>query len=1431
MRQVDENYSPVQLEKEVRALWEKNGIYDKVRKSSESGEPYYFLDGPPYTTGSIHIGTAWNKILKDTVTRFRRMQGLNVRDQPGYDMHGLPIEVKVEQSLGIKTKKEIETQGIDKFVQTCREYALKFKTKMTDEFRTLGVWMDWDKPYLTIDPSYIASVWWTLSQAYEKNLLTTDYRVLPWCPRCETALAEAEIEYWDETDHSIYVKFPIVGEPGTSFLVWTTTPWTIPGNLAAAVHPDFTYVVARVRRGGQDENLILLEEKVKDLMKIAGIEQVDILETSKGKDLLGMHYSHPLAKYVPHQQKVQGKWVHAVLTSDTVTTESTGIVHIAPGHGPEDFEIGAAHGLEPFSPVDETGCYTAEAGEHYAGRNVREANSIVINDLVEADAMFHQATVTHRYGHCWRCKKPIIYRITDQWFLKVTQIKDKLTAANDAVKWYPAWAGASREKDWIKNARDWCISRQRYWGTPLPIWRCECGNIRLISSLEELKTARGYVDGMDVHRPWIDRLTFECSKCKKDMTRVPDVLDVWFDAGVCSWASLGYPAKKSEFQRWWPSKWITEAHDQTRGWFYSQLVTGVVAFGKSPYESVLMHGWALTPTGEAMSKSEGTAIDPVQVVNSQGADSLRLYLLKANAPWEDVAFQQEGVKAANRTLNILWNVYKFASLYMSIDDFDPSATDMDSVAEHLRPEDRWMLSRIESLKKEATDAMEVYELHRASRAIEDFIVTDLSRWYVKLVRDRLWKEGEDKDKLAAFKVLHEALATATELLAPYAPHITDSIYANLCGHPESVHMARWPTQNPNLIDKKLEEAMNLVREMSEIVARIRQEANMNLRWPIKKIVIKAQSAEVMESLKLLRDPLLSQNNVKELQMVPVGEEWDEMMLSVEPNPNAIGKVYRQWSSKIAILLKNRPAKTIKAGIDKGEYSLGIEGQLIKILPNMVSFTTTLPPEVAGADFSKGAIYVDLKQTPELEAEGLSREIIRRIQQMRKDMKLDVEEFVKVEIQCSQKVEGAVDSWKDKIARETRAKQFEVVDGAKGQYIVEWNIDAEAIVIGVSPTTVKKNIDAISQIPGITREKAMMLHDAGYTSMESLGEAEPEDLVIIEGITRSDARRVAEHFRKKGETPPPVLPQTPVQSEPLVQPTPAPPKPHEMQPGEPAPAPQPETSVQIPPAEPAPQPTPIPEAPKPPEPPPAAPKAPEEAPKEDFLQTLMAIDGLDAKTASAVHEAGFQTAQSIKMASASDLARAAGISEAAAVLLVEHFIGTKTEAKPAIAAPAASVKPAEGVADLERSFSYLVEEDKPDTSYSLFINALRKGMKGYCITRNYPAKIRSKFDLKDTPVIWLSNVGRESTIRPKDLEKLSLSLEQFLSQPGGGIVLLDGLEYLITNNNFITVLRLIQSLRDQVAINQSILLMAVNRSTLETHQLNLLEREVDYTISG
>ncbi len=610
-----------------------------------------------------------------------------------------------------------------------------------------------------------------------------------------------------------------------------------------------------------------------------------------------------------------------------------------------------------------------------------------------------------------------------------------------------------------------------------------------------------------------------------------------------------------------------------------------------------------------------------------------------------------------------------------------------------------------------------------------------------------------------------------------APHVSDVIFTNLNPRPESVHMSLWPVETPEWKDETLEKGMDLVREISEIVARVRQETNINLRWPMKRIVVKAQTDEDIEALLQLKDALLSQNNIKDLQMVPVGEEWDEMILSVVPNPNAIGKVYRQWSSKIAVLLKNRPAKSIKAGIDKGEYSLGIEGQLVKILPNMVSFTSTLPPDISSAEFSRGMAYMDLEQTPALEAEGFSREIIRRIQQMRKDMALNVEEYIRVEIECSRKIEGAIDVWREHITRETRAKRLEVVTGPRGEYIVEWSVAGEPLLVGVTSLQMKKAMDQLLSIPSMTMDKALRLFDHGYTSIESLKAASMDDINLVEGITKVDAKRIFDHLNKVEVVATPAIVQEPASVE------------------QAAPAPTPQR--------------------------PEAPSA------GTFLDRLRGMDGLPSGTPEALYEAGYVSVQMVKSASAEEFMKVKGVSRELAARLVDEFMSMSGAAAPASEPKAAEVP----VNELERSFSYLVEEDKPETSYNLFIKTLAKGMKGYCVTRNYPAKIRTKFDLKETPIVWLSNVGRENAIRPKDLEKLSLALEQFLSQPGGGIVLLDGLEYLITNNNFITVLRLIQSLRDQVAINQSILLMAVNRSTLESHQLNLLEREVDHTILG
>ncbi len=1405
IKQVQASYNPAQLEKAVREFWTKTDAYKKTKELRAGGPDYYFVDGPPYTTGYIHLGTAWNKTIKDTIIRFKRMQRFNVTDTPGYDMHGLPIEVKVEQSIGVKNKKEIEEYGIDRFVGTCKEFALGFQKKMNEQFSELGVWMDWDNPYLTINSSYIEAAWWTLKRAHDKGLLVTANRVLPGCPRCETALAEAEIEYSDEKDPSIYVKFPLRNDEKVSLLIWTTTPWTLPANMAVAAHPDFKYVKVRYRRIGETETVIALKDLVEQIRDVGGWEKYDILENIEGDDLVGTEYLPPFGDEVPYQRNVDGKWVHKVIPSKTVEATNTGLVHIAPGHGPEDFELGKEFGIEPFCPVEANGKFSTEVGEKYQGIHIKKANPLLIEDLKEKGILFWSGIIEHRFGHCWRCNTPVIFRSTQQWFLKVTAIKNLMLEEVERIRWTPDWAGSSRMYDWVLNARDWCISRQRYWGIPIPVWTCaSCGEVKVIGSVAELEMLDGYRKDMELHRPWIDSVTCDCPKCNKTMRRVPDVLDVWFDSAVASWAQLGFPAKRTEFDRWWPGRWITEAQDQTRGWFYSQLAAGCIAFGRAPYESVLMHGWMLDPSGQPMSKSKGNVIEPIKVIADYGADALRFYMLRSSAPWEDIAFQWEGVKNARKMLNVFWNVVNFAAQYMAIDKFDPSTVDYDRLKGHLRSEDKWLISKTEKLKHEVTRSINTYDLHKACRAIEEFVLDDLSRWYVRLIRDRMWKEEGDLDKLAAYKVLFDSAMATNALLAPFCPHITEEVYQHLDGSKGSVHMLDWPLADLTKVDERLETSMKECAELVEIITRERQARNVKLRWPMKRIIIKASTQEAMDSIMALDDILLSQSNTKSVQYIKPGQEWEETILNVIPNPHAIGKVYRQWSSKIAVLLKSRPAKQIKESIDKGEYSLGIEGQLVKIEPNMVSFTTSLPNEVIGAKFSGGEVYLDFQVTMEIEAEGFAREIIRRIQQMRKDMKLDVEEFVKVEVTAPVKIIEYFKIWKEHIMSETRSKKLDFVDDAQGTYKVSWEVEGHKMEIGITSTHIKEALTKLAGIPGLTHKMAMYLAEKGFCSADDLKNLGEEKLGNMEGFTKSDAKRIFNHLVRKdeGKKCETCGGAMDIDGRCLTCST------------------VPGTGT----------------------------------PKERLIPFLLRVPRMNKLKAEMLYDAGYDNIGKIETAGKDDLAKVSGLGARTidGLLVYAQGGGFKTIVK--CHSCGADIRPDElkcpncGVAfredlvdeedeekaktksvdDLERSFAYLIKEDRSERSYAFFEKALSQGLAGFCVTRNYPLKIKSKYNLGDTQILWLSNVGKENSLRPKDLEKLSYSLEQFLAN-NSGVILLDGLEYLITNNNFLTVLRFIQSLRDQVAINRSILIMALNPSTLDPHELNLLEKEVDVAL--
>jgi len=1040
-------YDAKEVEGRVRKFWEDRGIYALARTTRAGGRKFFFVDGPPYTTGRIHLGTAWNKIIKDSILRYKSMNGFEIKDRAGWDMHGLPIEVKVEEHLGFKSKKEIEIYGVDRFIDKCKEFALSQKDQMTEQFRTLGAWLDWEDPYMTLKDEYLEAAWWTLKKANERGLLERGFRVVNWCPRCETAIADAEVEYWEETDPSIYVKFPVVGEEKTFMMIWTTTPWTIPANVGVAVHPDFEYSRVRAWKDDPDgaEVLIIASPLVEGVLREGRYKGYEILDRLGGAELEGLEYEHPLADLIP----AQGDIVHKIHLADFVTAENTGSVHIAPGHGLEDFELGVAEGMPIFCPVGEDGRYTAEAGEKYAGKYVRSANEEVNEDLAGRGLLLAEGEISHRYGHCWRCKTPIIFIATPQWFLKISDLREDMLQEIAKVKWYPDWAGSARFRDWISGARDWCISRQRYWGIPLPIWICEtCGEMEVIGSMEELHQRSGSVVS-ELHRPAVDLVTIKCP-CGGEMRRVPDVFDVWFDSAVASWATLNYPRDRRQLEEWWPADFITEGHDQTRGWFYSQLGASMVSFGVAPYRSVLMHGFTLDDKGKKMSKSIGNVVQPEEVVGKFGADTLRLYVLSSNAPWEDIHFSWEEVANTNRMLNILWNAYRFPLPYMVLDGFDPMRATLESRLGDLRPEDRWILSRANSLAAEVEAGMETYQLHRATRALADFVLEDLSRWYIQLVRPRTWIETDDPDKLAAYATIMEVMATLAKLLAPFAPFTAETIYQNLVrgtdpGAPESVHLHDWHRPRHDLIDEELEREMGLVREVVEAVSNARQKGGRKLRWPVSEVVISPQRE--IPDLKDLLGVLKSQTNSKEVTVMAVGVK-PPMEVALNPVPKKIGPAFKGDAQKVIAALKEADPAMVKAGIEAGEGKVGA----YVILPEMVEFIEKVPENLVAAEFSSGTVYVDVTLTPELKAEGYGREVIRRIQEMRKELDLRVDEKIVAAVRVEdEEVLRLVEAMRGHIAGEVRARRLELGSDleVRGSLVKEWSVEDVAMTMGVT----------------------------------------------------------------------------------------------------------------------------------------------------------------------------------------------------------------------------------------------------------------------------------------------------------------------------------------------------------------------------------------------
>ena len=1067
--EVDDQYEPEAVEGRVFEYWNEVDAYERTKRHRADGEDFFFVDGPPYTSGAAHMGTTWNKTLKDVYIRYLRMRGYDVTDRPGYDMHGLPIETKVEEELGFENKKDIEAFGEQKFIDECKAFAEEQLEGLQEDFKSFGVWMDWDDPYKTVDPEYMEAAWWGFSKAHDRELVEQGKRSISQCPRCETAIANNEVEYEHVEDPSVYVKFKL-GEdersesserasgddgPASYLVIWTTTPWTIPANTFVAVDAEATYRAVEAERNGETETLYLEESCVEDVIERGGYDGFELGEAVSGEEMVGWAYEHPLREEVPEAPDFEGSL--EVYDAEYVEADRTGLVHSAPGHGEVDFERGQELGLAVFCPVGPDGVYGEEAGA-YAGQFVKDADDGIIADLDSKGLLLASETHHHDYGHCWRCDTGIIQMVTDQWFITVTDIKDELLENMADSEWYPQEARDNRFRDFIEDSPDWNVSRQRYWGIPIPIWTPDdwTGDVDdaiVIGTREELaERVDGSIDpeAVDLHKDTVDELTI--TENGTTYTRVPDVFDVWLDSSVASWGTIDYPGNEEAFEELWPADLIMEAHDQTRGWFWSQLGMGSAAVGEVPYRNVLMHGWALAEDGRKMSKSIGNIVAPQEAIDRHGADPMRLFLSSQNPQGDDMRFSWDEMENRQRDLNILWNVFRFPLPYMRMDGFDPEAVSITDA--ELETVDEWLLSRLQSVTAGMTEQFEAYRQDKALDALLEFVVEDVSRFYIQVVRERMWEESDSASKEAAYATLYHVLLETTKLLAPFGPFVAEEIYGTLTGddgHP-TVHMCEWPAVDERFRDPELETDIEVVGAVEEAGSNARQQAERKLRWPVTRIVVAADDEATAAAVDRHRGLLRERLNAREIELVGPDAEWGELSYSARADMSLLGPEFGEEASEImnAINAVSVDEPTLSALVEAVGEELGRE---VELTGEMVSFNTETPDGVEGTPFGvggddRGVVYVDTALTEEIESEGYAREVVRRIQEMRKELDLEIEREIRVDLDVrDERIAELVDRHRDLVAGEVRAAEFGAVEGGHEQV---WDVESVDMYISIEP---------------------------------------------------------------------------------------------------------------------------------------------------------------------------------------------------------------------------------------------------------------------------------------------------------------------------------------------------------------------------------------------
>ena len=1045
-KQVPTSLNFVDREKAVEKFWEDNNIFKKSMEHRKEGETYTFYDGPPTANGKPHIGHVETRTIKDMIPRYRTMKGYMVPRKAGWDTHGLPVELEVEKLLGLDGKEQIEEYGLAPFIDKCKESVWKYKGMWEDFSRTVGFWADMDNPYVTYDDNFIESEWWALKTIWDKGLLYKGFKIVPYCPRCGTPLSSHEVAqgYKAVKERSAIVRFKVKGEDAY-FLAWTTTPWTLPSNVALCVNPEETYLKVKAADGYTYYIAKALADKVLGRLAEEGKDAYEVLETYVGKDLEYKEYE-PLYKCAGDAAKKQKKKAHFVTCDGYVTmTDGTGIVHIAPAFGEDDSRIGRNYELPFVQFVDGKGDLTAETP--YAGKFVKDADPLVLKDLDAEGKLFDAPKFEHDYPFCWRCDTPLIYYARESWFIKMTAVKDDLVRNNKTINWIPASIGEGRFGNWLENIQDWGVSRNRYWGTPLNIWECECGHQHSIGSREELYKMSGNEKAKTVefHRPYIDEITITCPECGRQMKRVPEVIDCWFDSGAMPFAQHHYPFENKElFEQQFPANFISEAVDQTRGWFYSLLAESTLLFNKAPYKNVIVMGHVQDENGQKMSKSKGNAVDPFNALETYGADAIRWYFYTSSAPWLPKRFSGKAVQEGQRKfMGTLWNTYAFFVLYANIDNFDASKYTLEY--DKLPVMDKWLLSKLNSTVAEVDSNLDQYRIPEAAKALQDF-VDEMSNWYVRRSRERFWAKGMEQDKINAYMTLYTALVTICKAAAPMIPFMTEDIYQNLvrsndASAPESIHLCDFPVVNKDHIDKKLEEDMEDVLDAVVMGRACRNEAAIKNRQPISRMYIKSDFTLSEFYQEIIEDEL----NVKEV--VFTDDVRDFTSYTFKPQLRTVGPKY---GKQLGGIQKHLAALDGNAAMDElnadGALKFDVDGVAVELTKDDLLIDMAQKEGYVSQEDNRMTVVLDTNLTPELVEEGFVYEIISKIQTMRKESGFEVTDHIRVSINGNDKLSEIAQKNKEAISSKVLAD--ELTSGMEYGVSKEWNINGENAVIAV-----------------------------------------------------------------------------------------------------------------------------------------------------------------------------------------------------------------------------------------------------------------------------------------------------------------------------------------------------------------------------------------------